>query len=288
MTTQNLDMTGKICIVTGATNGIGQVCALTFAERGAELFLVCRDRNRGERTAKRILDQTGNDRVTLLIGNLSSLTDVRQLANSFLQYNKPLHILLNNAGIVNLNRNITEDGFEEMFAVNHLSHFLLTNLLLDRMKSSAPARIVNVASGAHMLVKGINFEDINYIKNFSSLKVYGHSKLANILFTKELASQLRDSGVTANSVHPGEVATGLGSQNGWTGRMINLLMKIFLSSPRKGAQTSVYACTAPELERLSGLYLDSCRERQPKPCALDEVAAKRLWKISSKLVEFPR
>ena len=155
-------MSGKTCVVTGATSGIGQVAALALADMGAELFLVCRSRTKGEWTAADILDQTGNDKVTLLIGDLSSLADVRQIANSFLEHDKPLHLLLNNAGVVNLKRKITEDQFEEMFAVNHLAHFLLTNLLLDRLRASAPARIVNIASGAHMLVKGINFEDASY------------------------------------------------------------------------------------------------------------------------------
>ena len=153
-------------------------------------FLVCRNREKGERTRSNILAQTGNERVTLLIGDLSSLKEVRQIAKSFLSYEKPLHLLLNNAGIVNLKREISVDGYEEMFAVNHLSHFLLTNLLLDRIKQSAPARIVNVSSEGHIMVKGINFDDLSFKEGFSAMKVYGHSKLANLLFNLELSKQL--------------------------------------------------------------------------------------------------
>lgn len=283
----NEDLSGKVCMVTGATSGIGRVAAQALAEMGAELFLVCRDRAKGERTAADILANTGNDQITLLIGDLGSLADVCDIAQSFLNHDKPLNLLLNNAGVFNFKREITIDGHEEMFAVNHLAHFLLTNLLLDRMKASAQARIVNVASGAHKLVKGMNFKDLNFEQGFRALKVYGHSKLANMLFTLELARIMANSGVTVNAVDPGEVATGLGSQNGWLGKSIQMLMKLFLRSPEKGALTSIYACVSPELEGVSGRFFRDCRERQPKPWAMDDAAAERLWEASEELTGLP-
>lgn len=279
----NEDLGGRVGMVTGATSGIGRVAAQALASMGAELFLVCRNRIKGERTAADILAQTGNHRITLLVGDLSSLADVHHIARSFLEHDKPLHFLLNNAGIFNVKREVTVDGYEEMFAVNHLAHFLLTNLLLDHIEASAPARIVNVASGAHRLVRNINFEGLNFDEGFRPLKVYSHSKLANMLFTWELAKRMEGCGVTANAVDPGEVGTGLGSQNGWLGKVIHLLMKSFLKSPEKGARTSLYACVSPELEGVSGRYFRDCREQRPKPWATDDTAAEQLWKLSEKL-----
>ena len=281
------DLSDKVCVVTGATSGIGQVAAEALAERGAELFLVCRNRAKGEATVAEIVARTGNDRIALLMGDLSSLAEVRDVAQSFLELDKPLHLLLNNAGVFNLKREVTSDGHEQMLAVNHLAHFLLTNRLLERIKASAPARIVNVSSEAHMFAKAIHFDDLNFEAGFRGMKVYGHSKLANILFTRELAKRLEGSGVTANTVHPGSAATGLGSQNGWRGRVVNLLMRLFLQSPEKGASTSIYACVSEELEGVSGRYFGSCREQQPKPWATDDAAAERLWEVSAELTDLP-
>jgi len=181
------DLSNKVCLITGATSGIGLASVHALAQMGAELFLVSRNPKKGERLIKEIKSQSGNEKIKLLIGDLSSLEDVRQIAQSFLQYHRPLHILLNNAGVFNFQRKLSLDGHEEMFAVNHLAHFLLTNLRLDCIKSSSPARIINVASGAHILVKNMNFTDLNFNERFRSLKVYSHSKLASILFTHELA-----------------------------------------------------------------------------------------------------
>lgn len=277
-------LSNKVCLITGATSGIGLVAAQTFAEMGAILFLTCRNRAKGETIVSDIQKKTGNTQITLLHGDLSSLGDVRNIAKSFLQYDQPLHLLLNNAGVFNFKRVMTVDGYEEMFAVNHLAPFLLTNLLLDRMRESAPARIVTVASGAHILVKGMNFDDLNYEKSFSALKVYSHSKLANILFNRELARRLESSGVTANAVDPGEVSTGLALQNGWFAKLLNKLMRVFLKSPEKGAQTSIYASVSPEVEGVSGCYYRNCREEQPKPWALNDDDACRLWEVSQGMV----
>ena len=284
------NLSDKVCMVTGATSGIGLVAAKALAEMGAELFLVCRNRDKGERTVADIIDHTGNDRITLLLCDLSSLTEVRDVAQAFLSYDRPLHVLLNNAGVVNMKREITVDNHEEMFAVNHLAHFLLTNLLLDRIKASTSARIVNVASDAHWFCKGINFEDLTFNDGSRWLKVYAHSKLANILFTRELAKRVEGSCVTVNALHPGGfgIRTALGLQNGWAAKMFSLLLNPFLQSPEKGAETSIYVCTSPKLEGVTGCYFRNCREEQPKSWALDDDASRRLWEVCEKLTDLPK
>ncbi len=272
-------------MVTGATSGIGKVCALKLAGFGAELFLICRDRTKGERTKAEILATTGNEKISILVGNLSSLTEVQNVSQEFLEQSKPLHLLLNNAGVFNMKRIVTVDGYEEMIAVNHLAHFYLTALLLDRIKASSPARIVNVSSGAHKMIKGMNFDDLGFEQGYSGMKVYAHSKLANMLFNHELAKRLEGSGVTANAVHPGEIATNLGAQNGAFGKLVHALMKIFLQAPEKGARTSMYACVSPELEGVTGGYFANCEKKDPKPWANDATAAQRLWEISEQLTD---
>ncbi|NMH88700.1 SDR family oxidoreductase [Flavivirga algicola] len=279
------NLRNKTALITGATSGIGLASAKALAKMGAELYLVGRNAQKGKKIVQEIKSETENQNVYLIIGNLSSLMDVKKIAQTFLNYNKPLHILLNNAGVYNTTRKLTIDGYEEMFAVNHLSHFLLTNLLLERIKSGSPARIVNVASGAHMLVKEINFDDLSFENGFKSLKVYSHSKLANILFTYELARILKNSNITVNSVDPGEVGTNLGSQNGLFGKIISPIMKLFLQTPEKGAKTSIYMCSSQEVERISGKNFRHCKEKQPKPWATNNEVAKKLWDISESLVQ---
>ncbi len=279
------NLTNKIALITGATSGIGLASAKALAKMGAELYLVGRNSQKGKKTLQNIKSETGNQNIHLIVGNLSSLMEVIKIAQTFLSHKKPLHILLNNAGVYNTTRKLSIDGYEEMFAVNHLSHFLLTNLLLERIKSSSPARIINVASGAHMLIKNINFDDLSFENGFKSLKVYSHSKLANILFTYELAKALKSSDITVNSVDPGEVGTNLGSQNGLFGKIISPLMKLFLQSPEKGAKTSIYLCSSSEVEGISGKNFRNCKEKQPKPWATNEETAKKVWDISKRLIQ---
>ncbi len=281
----NVNLTNKVALITGATSGIGKESALALAAMGAELFIVARNPEKGAITKEEIRKVTENSKVNLLTGDLSSLKDVQRIAQSFLTLEKPLHILLNNAGVFNLKREETIDGYEEMFAVNHLAPFLLTNLLLDRIKTSEKPRIVNVASGAHILVKEIKFEDLNFVKGFKPLKVYSHSKLANILFTTELAARLKETQVTVNAVDPGEVSTGLGQQNGVIGKLLYWSMKPFIQTPKKGAKTSIHVCTTPELEKTSGKYFRNGKEKNPKPWAIDKQMAERLWDVSERLVQ---
>jgi len=278
------DMTGRTCLITGATSGIGRAAALALAGLGASLVLVGRSRERGERVVAEIERATGNHDVALLLADLSSQADVRQLAKEFLAAGRPLHVLLNNAGVVNLRRETSVDGVETTFAVNHLAYFLLTLLLLPRLKESAPARIVNVASDAHAQAGGrLDFEDLESRKRYSMMRVYGKSKLANILFTRELARRLEGTGVTANCLHPGFVGSNFAKNNGAIAGLAMTLLRPFARTPEKGAETAVYLASSPEVAGVSGKYFVDCRPRQPKDFARNDDDARRLWEVSERL-----
>lgn len=276
-------MQGTTCMITGASSGIGRATALALAGMGARMVLICRDRGRGEETTAEIVAKTGNSDVWLLLADLSSQAEVRRVAADFLASDRPLHVLINNAGVVNLQRTVTVDGIESTFAVNHLAYFLLTELLLDRLRRSAPARIVNVASDAHKF-GALDFDDLGNERRYRAMRVYGQSKLANILFTNELAQRLEGSGVTANSLHPGAVATGLGKNNGAWARALIALLRPFFRTPDNGAATSVYLASSPDVEGVSGKYFANCRQHRPSRAAQDPDAARRLWDISERLV----
>ena len=278
------DLRGKTALVTGATNGIGRASAAALARRGAKVFITARDAQRAEETRAALARETGAD-VRVLLGDLGSQADVRRIAAEFLATGESLHILLNNAGVMNLARTETRDGIETTFAVNHLAYFLLTNLLLERIRESAPARIVNVASDAHRMGGALDFDDLGSARRYSAMAVYGRSKLANILFTRELAKRLAGSGVTVNCLHPGVVRTGLGQQNDAPIlKFLTNLARPFFRSPERGAETSIVACTAPELAGVTGRYFSNSREEEPHAHARDDVAASRLWDVSAKLV----
>jgi NAD(P)-dependent dehydrogenase (short-subunit alcohol dehydrogenase family) len=271
-------------MVTGATSGIGKAAALALAQCGPNLVLVARDAGRAEQTVREIADKTGNRNVDAMLADLSSLDRVRRLAAEFLATGRPLHILLNNAGVVMLRREETVDGFETTFAVNHLSYFLLTNLLLERIRTSAPARIVNVASDAHVYSGGaLDFDDLQSTKGYASMKVYGKSKLANILFTRELARRLAGSGVTANCLHPGLVGSNLAKNNGIIGNLATLLVRPFARSTAKGAETAVHLCASPDVEGVSGKYFFDKKEKWPKSYAQNDDDARRLWEVSEQM-----
>ncbi len=274
------DLTGKVCLITGATAGIGRATAQQLATMGAEMYLVSRSRERGLAAVAEIIATTRNNQVHLLVGDLAALDDVRRLVDSFQRLDRPLHLLLNNAGVMNTSRKLTVDGFEEMFAVNHLAHFLLTSLLLDQLRAAAPARVVTVASDAYTLAPGMNFSDLNFDEGFRTLKVYGHSKLANILFSQELARRLDGTSVTSNALHPGSVSTQLGTQNGWRTRALQRILRPFLKSPERGADTSVFVSVAPELHDVTGIYFAKSQPQELKTIATDVAAGERLWEIS--------
>jgi NAD(P)-dependent dehydrogenase (short-subunit alcohol dehydrogenase family) len=275
-------MHGKVCIITGATSGIGKATALELARLGAQVALVCRNRERAEETRRTIQQQTGNEAVDIFLADLSSQREIRRLAQELLSRYPQIHVLINNAGVLNWNRTMTVDSIETVFAVNHLAYFLLTDLLLERLTTSAPARIVNVASDAHRW-GSLDLNDLQNRRTYRPLRVYGQSKLCNILFTRELARRIQGTGVTANCVHPGGVATGLGRNNGWWAVLITKALKSFILTPEQGADTVLYLATSPDVEKVSGKYFVKRRERQPSTAAQDDETAEQLWRISAEL-----
>ncbi|HZR81231.1 MAG TPA: SDR family oxidoreductase [Candidatus Binatia bacterium] len=279
-----MPLTDKVCIVTGATSGVGRATAIELARRGATVAIVARDPERARATAQEVAAAGGGRQPDVFLADLGRQGDVRRVAQEISARFPAIHLLVNNAGVVNLKRTTTEDGIEATFAVNHLAYFLLTILLLDRLRAGAPARVVNVASDAHKFVRGMNFDDLGFERDYRAMRVYGHSKLANILFTQELARRLAGSGVTVNSVHPGAVATGLGKNNGRLAQLAIRALAPFFRSPEQGAATSLHVATAPELASVTGRYFKNCREAEPSRAARDPEAARRLWQISEQLV----
>ncbi|EYF05172.1 oxidoreductase, short chain dehydrogenase/reductase family [Chondromyces apiculatus DSM 436] len=274
-------MDGRVVVITGATGGIGKAAAIALAQQGASVVLVARDMGRGEEVRAAVREATGKE-AELLLADLGVQAEVRRLASELLERFPKIHVLLNNAGVVNLKREVTIDGLEATFAVNHLGPFLLTNLLLERLQESAPARIVNVSSDAHTF-GALDLDDLQSERRYGVARVYGISKLCNILFTRELSRRLAGSGVTVNSLHPGAVATGLGGNNGpWAKRVLKLLRPFFLT-PEKGADTAVYLASSPEVEGVTGEYFVKRKVRRPSNAALDDATAKKLWDASLKL-----
>ena len=275
-------MQGKTVLITGANQGIGKASAIALGQMGAKLVLVCRNAEKA-RAAIADIESAGAKGVELLVGDLGSQADVRRIAAEFKAKHEKLHVLLNNAGLLVTSRRTTVDGIEETFAVNHLGPFLLTNLLLDVLKSSAPSRIVNVASEAHRSAK-MSWDDLQFAKRgYSQIGAYGQSKLCNILFTKELAHRLEGSNVTANSLHPGVIRSGFGHTYGG---FVSVLIKVarpFLITTEKGARTQVYLSSSPVIEGVTGKYFDKCKERSTNKAADEEGAPKRLWDISEEM-----
>jgi NAD(P)-dependent dehydrogenase (short-subunit alcohol dehydrogenase family) len=278
---------GRTCLVTGATSGIGQETALGLAREGARVLIVGRDPARAEAARKDIAARSGSSRVEVVRADLASLREIAKLADEVRSRCDALHVLVNNAGLVNQRRELTVDGLEATFAVNHLAYFALTLGLLDLLRAGANARIVNVASDAHKF-GAIDWDDLQSERRYrglpivSGMRVYGTSKLMNILFTRELAARLQGSGVTANCVHPGAVSTRLGAQNG-AAKLITPLLRPFMLSPAQGAETSIFLATAPELAGVTGRYFAKRRELQPSRAASDAADARRLWQHSLEL-----
>ena len=275
-------MNGKICMVTGANAGIGKPTALALARQGATVVMVCRDRQRGEAAMADIMAQSGSESVDLMIADLSSQGAIRRLAEEFRRKYQHLHVLVNNAGVILGKRSVTEDGLETTFAVNHLAYFLLTNLLLDVLIASAPTRIVNVSSGAHSMGI-ISLDDLWGEKRYGEVRAYSQSKLANILFTYELAMRLEGTGVTANCLHPGNVATNFGNSASRAIRFYLMLRKPFMLSPDQGAETSIYLASSPEVEGVSGRYFIDKIPAKSSKASYSEELAKLLWEVSAEL-----
>ncbi|XP_041849050.1 retinol dehydrogenase 13 [Melanotaenia boesemani] len=278
---------GKTVLITGANTGIGKETAVDMAQRGARVILACRDMKRANTAADEIRQRSGNGNVVVKKLDLASLQSIRDLAKDVQENEERLDILINNAGIMMCPKWSTEDGFEMQFGVNHLGHFLLTNLLLDMLQKSAPSRIVIVSSLAHER-GSIHFDDINLDKNYQPDKSYRQSKLANVLFGRQLAARLQGTGVTVYSLHPGVIHTELGRHLFpalalWKRVLASLFMMI-VKSPWEGAQTTIYCAVDESLAKESGLYYSDCAPKKPAPQALDDAAAKKLWNLSASMV----
>jgi len=284
MTSEAKLMGGKICIVTGASSGVGKATALGLAKMGATVVMVCRSRARGEAALAEIKQESGTDSIYLLCADLSSQASIRQLCSGFQARHPSLHVLINNAAIIPKERTLTEDNLEMQFAVNHLAYFLVTNLLLDMLKASAPARVVNVASMVHKYAT-INFDDLQSESSYDRTRVYGMTKLANVLFTYELARRLKNTQVTANCLHPGVVATNIFADYMGIPRPLRAAGRLMGGSPEKGARTSLYLATSSEVEGVSGQYFVHEKAAPSSTVSHDEAIAGRLWHVSRELTQ---
>lgn len=278
-------MKGKTVLITGGTNGIGKAAALEIAKQGATVIIVGRDKTKTEAVANELRTASGNKSVEFLLADLSSQKDIHKLASDFKAKHSRLDVLVNNAGGFFDKRKTTVDGLEYTFAFNHLGYFLLTNLLLDVLKASAPSRIVNVSSAAQAPGK-IAWDDLQFSKNYGGMKAYYQSKLANVMFTYELAKRLGNTGVTVNALHPGVVNSGFGDgAKGFIGFAFGLIKRFQAISPEQGADTVIYLATSPEVEGVTGKYFDKRKPKQTNPISYDDAANKRLWEESTKLVK---
>jgi NAD(P)-dependent dehydrogenase (short-subunit alcohol dehydrogenase family) len=274
-------MKGKTVLVTGGTNGIGLVTARELARMGAQVTIVSRNAEKCATVAEAIKAATGNP-IEFIDADLSTLAGIMQAAATFKHRHTHLHVLVNNAGALFARRQLTSDGYEMTFALNHLNYFLLTILLLDVLKASAPARIVNVSSDAHVGAS-VDFDNLQGDKHFNGMQAYGQSKLANILFTYELARRLEGTGVTVNALHPGFIATGFARNNGFFYNFGMKVIGLFIRKPDQGAQTSVYLASSPEVEGLSGKFFVDSKAIDSSPLSHDQALSEKLWQVSLEL-----
>jgi NAD(P)-dependent dehydrogenase (short-subunit alcohol dehydrogenase family) len=275
------DLTGRVCVVTGATRGIGRATAEGLAKLGASLILLCRRAEDGAAVSASIIGSGGHPPDVVLC-DLSSQASIRSAAGAILRAHPRLHVLINNAGLLLRSRDVSVDGYEMQLAVNHLAYFLLTNLLLDALKAGAPARIVNVSSGAHQGGR-IDFDALQSERRYDPIRVYSMTKLANILFTHELARRLDGTRITVNSVHPGVIATRLLEEYLDVPAAGAGTVRTFGGSPERGAETSIYLASSPEVEGISGGYFVNRQESRSSPASYDEATARKLWDVSARL-----
>jgi len=271
-------------MVTGGNSGVGKETAMGLASLGGNVVIVCRNKNKGEAAWAEVKAKSRNENVDLMLADLSSLNSVRTLAGSFKAKYGKLDVLVNNAGEILSKRHVTVDGLERTFASNHLGHFLLTNLLLDTIKASTPARIVNITSEAHRGAK-IHFDDLQGEKSYSAFRAYGQAKLANVLFTYELAKKLEGTGVTANCLHPGVVRTGFGHDDSGLMSLVIWIASPFFMSAEKAARAVTKLATSHELESLSGKYFSKVKEARSSEESYDEETARHLWRVSEELTK---
>ncbi|XP_070615230.1 retinol dehydrogenase 12-like isoform X2 [Erythrolamprus reginae] len=275
-------LNGKVVVITGANSAIGKETARDLARRGAKVILACRDMAKAEKAAHEIRLETGNQEVKAKKLDLADTKSIREFASNFLKEEKQLNILVNNAGIMMLTYSKTADGFEMHFGVNHLGHFLLTYLLIERLKQSAAARIINVSSVAHHTGR-IHFQNLQGEKFYIRGLAYSNSKLANILFTRELARRLEGTGVTVNALHPGTVMSGL-VRHSFTLTVLWNMFSIFMKTPWQGAQTSIYCAVSEEMETVSGKYFSDCKPAYVSSQGRNDETAKKLWNVSCELL----
>ena len=275
-------MHGKVIVITGATSGIGQIAAERLAAMGARLVLVARDEARGEAALMRLAERAPGLAHTIHYADLSRLAEMRRVATEIAAAEPRIDVLINNAGALFNSRHLTEDGLERTFALNHMAYFVLTHGLRERLAASAPARVINTASGAHRGAT-LDFRDLQSKTGYRGFKVYGRSKLCNILYTRELAHRLAGTGITANCLHPGFVATRFGDASGRVFSHVIRIAKLFAISPEKGADTIVHLAASPEVADVSGGYFYKRRPATPSDEARDAAAASRLWAESARL-----
>ena len=276
------DMKGKVVVLTGGTSGIGQVAAESIAGMGARLILVARDRTRGEAALSRLRMRSPGGAHAVYYADLSRLADMKRVANEIAAAEPRVDLLINNAGALFTPRQVTSDSLELTFATNHLSYFVLTHFLRERLMAAGPARIVNTSSEAHRRAR-LDFSDLQSERSYRGFGAYSRSKLANILFTRELARRLKGTEVTANSLHPGFVATRFGDNNGGISSSVMGFLKRFAITPEQGAQTIVYLATSGEPAAITGQYFVKCRVATPSKQAQDDNAAQRLWEETARL-----
>lgn len=281
-----MEMTGKVVAITGANAGIGRETAVGLARLGATVVMASRDAGRGAEALADVRERSGSTTVDLLALDLADSASIRTFATEFLARYDRLDVLIDNAGLVMARRTTTADGFETTFGVNHLGHFSLTDLLLDRLRASAPSRIVVVASQAHKMARrGLAFDDLQSQRRYRGLDAYSKSKLANILYTRELARRLAGTGVTVNAVHPGYVASRFGRDGDMRFEpALKLGAKLFAITAEEGARTSIYLASSPAVSGVTGQYFAKCKSVSMSKAARDDVAARRLWDASEALL----
>jgi NAD(P)-dependent dehydrogenase (short-subunit alcohol dehydrogenase family) len=276
---------GKTVLITGASSGIGLEAAVDLARLGAAVVLVAREGNKSAHALAEVQTRSKSTAVSLMTCDLSSLAEVRRLAGGVRARHARIDVLVNNAGTVSPERRLTIDGLEQTFAVNHLSHFVLTNLLLDRLEAGAPSRIVHVSSAANRS-GGMDFGNLQFERGgYSLLKAYSRSKLANVMFSNELARRLAGRRVTSNCLHPGAVATNIWSHTSWYVRPVVSVLKMFMLSPARGAEHITYLASSPDVEGETGGYYENNRRVPPSPLGLDQALAGRLWEVSMQLAQ---
>ncbi|MGA7657853.1 MAG: SDR family oxidoreductase [Methylocella sp.] len=275
-------MKGKTVVITGGTSGIGEIAAEQLAQMGARIVLIARDKSRGEATLARLRERAPGLAHTVRYADLARIPEMKRVAAQIAESEPRIDVLINNAGAMFGSRQLTGDGLEYTFALNHMAYFVVTKGLRERLQASAPARVINTSSGAHRGAR-LDFDDLQLVKDFSAMKAYSRSKLCNILFTRELSRRLHGTGVTANCLHPGFVATRFGDQSGGLISRFIGLAKLFAISPEKGAETLVYLASSPDVAETTGAYFYKCRPITPSQAALDDRAAMLLWESSAAL-----